>query len=114
MIKVAILFKLIKEKAKEGVNVYLSVDRINDLSFERKMKNELQENGVHFTYSRKPELPFGFYSLHHRNHRRITTIDGEIGYTGGFNIGDEYLGKISDLDIGVIIMYDLKEKEQKI
>ena len=57
------------------------------------MINELRESGVHFTYSRKPELPFGFYSLHHRNHRRITTIDGEIGYTGGFNIGDEYLGK---------------------
>ncbi|TKH19318.1 cardiolipin synthase [Bacillus wiedmannii] len=86
-------FNLLKEKAKEGVNVYLSVDRINDLSFERKMINELRESGVHFTYSRKPELPFGFYSLHHRNHRRITTIDGEIGYTGGFNIGDEYLGK---------------------
>ncbi|OJD71940.1 phosphatidylserine/phosphatidylglycerophosphate/cardiolipin synthase family protein [Bacillus sp. NH11B] len=84
---------LLKEKAKEGVNVYLSVDRINDLSFERKMKNELRESGVHFTYSRKPELPFGFYSLHHRNHRRITTIDGGIGYTGGFNMGDEYLGK---------------------
>ncbi|MBK5448331.1 cardiolipin synthase [Bacillus sp. TH22] len=84
---------LLKEKAKEGVNVYLSVDLINDLSFERKMKKELQESGVHFTYSRKQELPFGFYSIHHRNHRRITTIDGEIGYTGGFNIGDEYLGK---------------------
>ncbi|OOR23979.1 cardiolipin synthase [Bacillus cereus] len=84
---------LLKEKAKEGVNVYLSVDLINDLSFERKMKKELQESGVHFTYSRKQELPFGFYSLHHRNHRRITTIDGEIGYTGGFNIGDEYLGQ---------------------
>ncbi|PTC10750.1 cardiolipin synthase [Bacillus wiedmannii] len=84
---------LLKEKAKEGVNVYLSVDRINDLSFESKMINELRESGVHFTYSRKPKLPFGFYSLHHRNHRRITTIDGEIGYTGGFNIGDEYLGK---------------------
>ncbi|MEC2394682.1 cardiolipin synthase [Bacillus thuringiensis serovar shandongiensis] len=84
---------LLKEKAKEGVNVYLSVDRINDLSFEGKMINELRESGVHFTYSRKPELPFGFYSLLHRNHRRITTIDGEIGYIGGFNIGDEYLGK---------------------
>jgi len=84
---------LLKGKAKEGVDVYLSVDLINDLSFERKMKKELQESGVHFTYSRKSELPFGFYSLHHRNHRRITTIDGEIGYTGGFNIGDEYLGK---------------------
>lgn len=84
---------LLKEKAREGVNVYLSVDLLNDLSFERKVKKELQESGVHFTYSRKQELPFGFYSLHHRNHRRITTIDGEIGYTGGFNIGDEYLGK---------------------
>ncbi|PFJ09646.1 cardiolipin synthase [Bacillus cereus] len=84
---------LLKQKASEGVTVYLSVDLINDLSFERKMTKELQESGVHFTYSRKPELPFGFYSLHHRNHRRITTIDGEIGYTGGFNIGDEYLGK---------------------
>lgn len=93
MIKVVILLNLLKEKAKEGVNVYLSVDRMNDLSFERKMINELRESGVHFTYSRKPALPFGFYSLHHRNHRRITTIDGEIGYTGGFNIGDEYLGK---------------------
>ena len=85
--------ELLKEKAKEGVQVYLSVDRINDLSFKRKMKNELQASGVHFTYSRKPELPFFFYSLHHRNHRRITTIDGKIGYSGGFNIGDEYLGK---------------------
>ncbi|MCV5403905.1 hypothetical protein OFM88_30580, partial [Escherichia coli] len=37
---------LLKEKAREGVNVYLSVDLLNDLSFERKMKKELQENGV--------------------------------------------------------------------
>ena len=81
------------------------MDRINDLSFERKMISELRESGVHFTYSRKPELPFGFYSLHHRNHRRITTIDGEIGYTGGFNIGDEYLGKINTLGTGETIMY---------
>ncbi|MFJ8530377.1 cardiolipin synthase [Bacillus sp. NPDC094106] len=85
--------KLLKEKAKEGVEVYLSIDWINDLSFERKLKDELQASGVHFTYSRKPEFPFFFYSLHHRNHRRITTIDGKVGYTGGFNIGDEYLGK---------------------
>ncbi|MDM5154314.1 phosphatidylserine/phosphatidylglycerophosphate/cardiolipin synthase family protein [Bacillus sp. DX1.1] len=85
--------KLLKEKAEEGVKVYLSVDWINDLSFERKLKNELKASGVHFTYSRKPEFPFFFYSLHHRNHRRITTIDGKIGYSGGFNIGNEYLGK---------------------
>ncbi|WP_410982086.1 phospholipase D-like domain-containing protein [Bacillus cereus] len=84
---------LLKEKAEEGVEVYLSVDWINDLSFQRKLTKELKASGIHFTYSRKPDFPFFFYSLHHRNHRRITTIDGKIGYSGGFNIGNEYLGK---------------------
>ena len=29
----------------------------------------------------------------YRNHRKIVVIDGKIGYTGGINIGDEYIGK---------------------
>jgi cardiolipin synthase len=29
-----------------------------------------------------------------RNHRKIAVIDGKIGFVGGFNIGDEYLGKV--------------------
>jgi cardiolipin synthase len=28
-----------------------------------------------------------------RNHRKITVVDGSVGFTGGVNIGDEYLGK---------------------
>ena len=31
--------------------------------------------------------------LNYRNHRKIAVIDGKIGYTGGINIGDEYMGK---------------------
>lgn len=30
--------------------------------------------------------------LNFRNHRKIVVIDGRIGYIGGFNVGDEYLG----------------------
>lgn len=30
--------------------------------------------------------------MNYRNHRKIVIIDGKIGYVGGFNIGDEYLG----------------------
>jgi cardiolipin synthase len=29
-----------------------------------------------------------------RNHRKILVVDGRIGFTGGLNIGDEYLGKV--------------------
>jgi cardiolipin synthase len=38
------------------------------------------------------KFPFGG-KLNYRNHRKIVIIDGEIGYTGGINIGDEYIGK---------------------
>ena len=31
--------------------------------------------------------------MNFRNHRKIVVIDRQIGYIGGFNVGDEYLGK---------------------
>ena len=31
--------------------------------------------------------------INYRNHRKISIIDNRIGYIGGFNVGDEYLGK---------------------
>ena len=30
--------------------------------------------------------------MNNRNHRKIIIIDGQVGYVGGFNIGDDYLG----------------------
>ena len=30
--------------------------------------------------------------MNNRNHRKIIIIDGQIGYVGGFNVGDDYLG----------------------
>ena len=38
-------------------------------------------------------FPFIGGKLNYRNHRKIVIIDGHIGYTGGINIGDEYMGK---------------------
>ena len=31
--------------------------------------------------------------LNYRNHRKLVIIDGKVGFVGGFNVGDEYLGK---------------------
>src|SRR5699024_2922714 len=33
------------------------------------------------------------FKINFRNHRKLAIIDGKIGYIGGFNIGDEYLGR---------------------
>ena len=37
-------------------------------------------------------LPLINPRMNYRNHRKIVVIDGRIGYIGGFNVGDEYLG----------------------
>ena len=31
--------------------------------------------------------------LNYRNHRKLVIIDGCIGYLGGFNVADEYVGR---------------------
>src|SRR5699024_5677711 len=38
------------------------------------------------------KLPLINFRMNNRNHRKIVVIDGEVGYVGGFNVGDEYLG----------------------
>lgn len=84
---------LLKRKAREGVTVRLLLDRIGSFQISRKEVRSLRDSGVHFSFSNKPRLPYFFYTLNYRNHRKITVIDGTIGYFGGFNIGKEYLGQ---------------------
>ena len=36
-------------------------------------------------------------SINHRNHRKVVVIDARVGFTGGMNIGDEYLGSGPDV-----------------
>jgi cardiolipin synthase len=35
----------------------------------------------------------GKLQINFRNHRKIVVVEGKIGFTGGINVGDEYLGK---------------------
>ncbi|MDC3414957.1 cardiolipin synthase [Aquibacillus sp. 3ASR75-11] len=87
------LFDLLKERAKNGVQVRLLIDRIGGLKVRKKIANDLRDAGVNVMFSDKPRFPYYFYKLNRRNHRKIAVVDHKIGYVGGFNIGKEYLGK---------------------
>ncbi|MCA1032139.1 cardiolipin synthase [Bacillus timonensis] len=84
---------LLAKKAKEGVEVRLLLDRIGSKKVEQPYLDQLIQDGGHFSFCHLPKPPFFFYSLQARNHRKITVIDGRIGYIGGFNVGNEYLGQ---------------------
>ncbi|PMC37512.1 cardiolipin synthase [Bacillus sp. UMB0899] len=84
---------LLGEKASQGIEVRLLVDYVGSSKLTKRKIATLKEKGVRVTHSHKPKLPFLFYTLQARNHRKITVIDGLIGYLGGFNIGKEYIGQ---------------------
>ncbi|EMA6343309.1 cardiolipin synthase [Bacillus cytotoxicus] len=87
-----VFLQLLCDKAKQGVEVRLLLDQIGSHQLSKKSIQSLQNSGVSFSFCHKVKFPFLFFSANQRNHRKITIIDGKIGYIGGFNIGEEYLG----------------------
>ncbi|MYL54579.1 cardiolipin synthase [Pontibacillus yanchengensis] len=91
------LLELLKKKAQEGLRVRLMVDRIGSFRINKATVKQLEQAGIEFTFSSTPKFPFLYYRIQRRNHRKITIIDDEIGYVGGFNMGQEYLGRDAEL-----------------
>lgn len=77
------------ERAKSGVVVRISKDDVGS-KLSSSVKRKLEKSGVEF-YPFMPVLFTKFTGkMNYRDHRKIVIIDGEIGYVGGINIGDEY------------------------
>ncbi|MGX7070018.1 cardiolipin synthase [Gemella bergeri] len=86
------LFKLLEQKLREGVAVYILYDDIGSRKLSISSLRNLTKNNAKIKSFFKSKLPIINFRMNYRNHRKIVVIDGEIGYTGGFNVGDEYLG----------------------
>jgi cardiolipin synthase len=87
------LLQLLARKAKEGVEVRLLYDGMGSLHLKRRSLRPLREAGGQIA-AFLPLNPFhSLIRVNLRNHRKITIVDGRVGFTGGMNIGDEYLGK---------------------
>lgn len=81
---------LLVRKAQEGVAVRILVDA-QGAGVSRRYMRELGENGVQmYIYYNYLKL-YNLHTISYRNHRKIAVIDGNIGYTGGINIGQEHL-----------------------
>ncbi len=83
-------------KAKEGINVRFIIDRVGSIKIGKSFIEELKEANVEvlqYSYFLAPILRNFNTQINYRNHRKIAVIDGNTGFIGGSNIGDEYLGK---------------------
>jgi cardiolipin synthase len=83
---------LLAEAAERGVRVRLLYDAVGSWRLDRSFITGLQERGIECHSFMPMSFPRFRRKMNFRNHRKITVIDGEVAFTGGMNIGDEYLG----------------------
>ncbi|WP_333654359.1 phospholipase D-like domain-containing protein [Dissulfurispira sp.] len=85
------LSELLKQKSREGVNVYLLYDHFGSFGTPGSFWKDMKNAGIKIRASRpfKWTSPFNYV---HRDHRKLVVIDNKKAFTGGLNIANEYSG----------------------
>jgi cardiolipin synthase A/B len=79
------------ERAKAGVKVHVIVDGLGSSKLKGKDARRMMDAGVEFERY-NPPLFLRFFWFNHRSHRKLTVVDGRIGFIGGVCIADEWMG----------------------
>jgi len=80
---------------QRGVPVYMLIDHFGARNLSTMDRQHLRDVGVHLVFYNPAYLSHFFRGLP-RNHCKVLLIDGEVAYTGGVGIADEYAPKNTD------------------
>ena len=84
--------EILVDRVRAGVLVRVFYDDIGSIGFVNKsFAKKLENLGIECRVF-NPFVPGLNGFLNNRDHRKITVIDGVIGYTGGYNLANEYFG----------------------
>lgn len=88
------IIKVLERKVKEGVEVRVLYDSMGGRHMKKKDITRLKRAGVKVGEFFPAYLGIFQLRFNYRNHRKIVVIDGETAFVGGFNVADEYIGKV--------------------
>lgn len=87
------ILDILKEKVNHGVEVRLMYDDVGCIDrIPYKYNKELNATGIKIGIFNRVNPVFSTL-FNYRDHRKITVIDGKVGFTGGINLADEYINK---------------------
>ena len=80
---------ILLDRLANGVEVRIMYDFMGSLTYKKDEMKRLGRAGAEYS----PDVR-NLNKINYRNHRKIVVIDGDIGYTGGMNMGQEYIDGI--------------------
>ncbi len=83
--------KALSERARAGVKVHVLLDWLGSVKMEEKQLLEMKRAGVEIQRYHKPHWSH-ISRLNNRTHRKLLIIDGQLGFTGGVGIADQWRG----------------------
>lgn len=85
------IHEVLVDKAKRGVKVCVMYDDLGCIAtLDSRYYEVLRKEGIECTPCNKFK-PILSHIHNNRDHRKITVIDGKVGFTGGINLADEYI-----------------------
>lgn len=78
--------EILLDRLKDGVEIRILYDFAGSLTYKKDEMKRLGRAGADYS----PDIR-NLNKINYRNHRKIVIIDGDIGYTGGMNMGQEYI-----------------------
>lgn len=86
------ILEALEDRAKEGVKVRLLYEPAGAKALNKGFFDRLRSYGGEAETFFGPRLLPVNFRTNFRMHRKIAVVDGKTGYTGGFNVGNDYLG----------------------
>lgn len=87
------ILEILEQKVKAGVEVRLMYDDLGSVGYVNlRFAKSLVDRGIRCQVF-NPALPVVNLFMNHRDHRKITVIDGKVGFSGGYNLADEYFDR---------------------
>ncbi len=88
------ILEVLEEKVREGVDVRVIYDDFGSIwTSPSRFFKILERKGIKcVSFNRL--IPIIAFLMNNRDHRKIVVIDGNVAFTGGLNISDEYINKI--------------------
>ncbi|MGF2735430.1 cardiolipin synthase [Marinobacter sp. DUT-1] len=89
---------ILERKLAQGVEVWFLYDDIGSAFLPRRYLRELSRAGARVASFGDGNIRRRRFQINFRNHRKLLVCDGRVGFVGGINLGDEYLGTAMDQD----------------